>query len=470
MKQVEEIGRTLDLMESAIAARVARVDAAGEVRAWGHPSTAAWLRVRLGIRHGRATERVLVARQLRRIPETAKRLARGELAYGYVTAIAEGVKRVDDADLDAAERILRSAAEGGASVKDVDRIAARILDVIADRDGHDPRSRRERRGFRRSWLQVSPDFDGRGAYVTGWLTGEHASLLRQACEPLAKPAGAGDGRDHAQRFAEALASRLSGGGQHWSATLVVDLDPGGAATAATGPGCAGLCTAALSTAAWPGAARSGRSGRARGGSAPFGDASSAWAQSGAARFGAAQSGAAQSNGTVADAGSKPAGADGLSFTAGSNSVRRAKADSLPPATTQIHPGMRFAARTVDGFTISREDAWRIMENAGISTLLLGSGGMPLYLGRRTRLVQPAQRRALLARYESCAFDGCEIPAYLCEIDHVVPWWPTGRTDIDNLAPLCGFHNRYKFEKPGRVITQRHSGGRWRYRVVGPFHG
>jgi hypothetical protein len=117
-------------------------------------------------------------------------------------------------------------------------------------------------------------------------------------------------------------------------------------------------------------------------------------------------------------------------------------------------------------TISREQARQIAIDAGVSTLIIGPGGLPLYLGRQTRVVTTAQRKTLMALYETCIADGCIIPAQLCQIDHLNPWFPRGCTDIDNLAPECAFHNRYKNDHPDRVEITRHR-DRWRYRIHHP---
>jgi hypothetical protein len=106
-------------------------------------------------------------------------------------------------------------------------------------------------------------------------------------------------------------------------------------------------------------------------------------------------------------------------------------------------GQRIPARLLDGTPISLEDARRIALNAGISALVLGREGIPIYLGRSARFATAAQRRVLLARYDTCCVTGCRIPARLCEVHHLNGGWKLGTpTDIDQLAPLCGWHNRW----------------------------
>ena len=64
----------------------------------------------------------------------------------------------------------------------------------------------------------------------------------------------------------------------------------------------------------------------------------------------------------------------------------------------------------------------------------------LNLGRTTRLANRAQRRALRALYPTCAIPGCDTRYELCKLHHVIWWEHGGRTDLDNLLPLCVRHH------------------------------
>jgi hypothetical protein len=74
------------------------------------------------------------------------------------------------------------------------------------------------------------------------------------------------------------------------------------------------------------------------------------------------------------------------------------------------------------------------------TLVLGSDGEVLHLGRDVRLFQPAQRIAAGVRDGGCVFPSCTAPPSWCEVHHVVPFGEGGPTDIDNAAVLCAFHH------------------------------
>lgn len=64
----------------------------------------------------------------------------------------------------------------------------------------------------------------------------------------------------------------------------------------------------------------------------------------------------------------------------------------------------------------------------------------LDLGRSTRLANRAQRRALRGLYATCAMPGCTVPYARCKLHHVIWWRHGGRTDLDNLLPVCTHHH------------------------------
>jgi hypothetical protein len=61
-------------------------------------------------------------------------------------------------------------------------------------------------------------------------------------------------------------------------------------------------------------------------------------------------------------------------------------------------------------------------------------------GRASRLANRAQRRALRGLYRCCAIPGCTVAYERCELHHVIWWRHGGRTDLDNLVPVCTKHH------------------------------
>ncbi|MFF0526202.1 DUF222 domain-containing protein [Actinomadura nitritigenes] len=224
LELTETLVAASDLQESALAGFIGRVDACGEQARWGYPSPQAWLRSRLGMRDNRVKERLVLARQRRRLPQVAERLAAGDLSYGYAATVADSVARLDDHDCAEAETILLGFVDQGFSAGKVAAFGRRIRDLIAERDDtEDAPNEDSRRGYDKSWLTTTRSLDG-GRYVKGWLNPEDAAIWDGTLAPLAKPAGPDDRRDLAERTAAALSSVLSGGHKASKVTVVCDLE------------------------------------------------------------------------------------------------------------------------------------------------------------------------------------------------------------------------------------------------------
>jgi hypothetical protein len=71
-------------------------------------------------------------------------------------------------------------------------------------------------------------------------------------------------------------------------------------------------------------------------------------------------------------------------------------------------------------------------------------------GRNTRLANRAQRRALRGLYRCCAIPGCTVAYDRCQLHHVIWWRHGGRTDLDNLVPVCTVHHG-KIHHDGWII-------------------
>jgi hypothetical protein len=94
----------------------------------------------------------------------------------------------------------------------------------------------------------------------------------------------------------------------------------------------------------------------------------------------------------------------------------------------------------------------------------GSGGTVLDVGRKTRVISTAMRRALRFRDKGCRFPGCTNTRWV-DAHHIVHWVRGGRTDLANLILLCRHHHRVVHEggytigqpRPGRFTFTRPDG-------------
>lgn len=118
----------------------------------------------------------------------------------------------------------------------------------------------------------------------------------------------------------------------------------------------------------------------------------------------------------------------------------------------------------DGVALAAETARRLVCDAAIVPLL-ERAGRPLSVGRKTRSIPPALRRALSARDRGCRFPGCTNRRYV-DAHHIHHWAHGGRTELTNLVLLCRHHHRlvheggYTLETgAGGQITLRRPDGR-----------
>ena len=92
-----------------------------------------------------------------------------------------------------------------------------------------------------------------------------------------------------------------------------------------------------------------------------------------------------------------------------------------------------------------ESSTTCSDTAVVSTVMVRNGVIidapgELNLGRSTRLANRAQRRALGAVYATCAIPGCRVRYWRTKLHHVIWWRHGGRTDLDNLLPVCEQHH------------------------------
>ena len=119
-------------------------------------------------------------------------------------------------------------------------------------------------------------------------------------------------------------------------------------------------------------------------------------------------------------------------------------------------GLAGRAECDDGTPLSGEAARRLACDAAISRIITQGPSMPLDVGRATRSVAPALRRALVNRDRGCRFAGCGAPAAGCQAHHIIHWTRGGPTAIANLLLLC-WHHHHLVHEAGYTITLDPSG-------------
>jgi hypothetical protein len=137
-------------------------------------------------------------------------------------------------------------------------------------------------------------------------------------------------------------------------------------------------------------------------------------------------------------------AQGYSGSTDSNSADRFMVHVHTDMETLKQDGTGGAAELEQGGNIAAETTRRIACDAGLVHWLDSSDGEPLSIGRKSRTIPPAIRRALQRRDGGCRFPGCT-NSHLVDAHHIQHWADGGETAMENLVLLCRHHHRLVHE-------------------------
>lgn len=104
--------------------------------------------------------------------------------------------------------------------------------------------------------------------------------------------------------------------------------------------------------------------------------------------------------------------------------------------------------------VPAEIARRLSCDASVMRVVMAAPSQPLDVGRRTPVVPPAIRRAVIARDGRCRFPGCDRPHTWCDAHHVTHWADGGDTALANLVLLCRRHHRLIHQPGGFRLTMQ----------------
>ena len=100
----------------------------------------------------------------------------------------------------------------------------------------------------------------------------------------------------------------------------------------------------------------------------------------------------------------------------------------------FRPGLGLDASSIsaiEGRDVPAGTSQRIACDASRVVMTHDDDGRILDVGRKTRVVSPALRRALVARDKECQFPGCD--RKYCDAHHLQHWAYGGATSLENLA-------------------------------------
>ena len=426
----------LDRLGDRIAELSARIDAAtyellchlhqfDRRHGWeGFRSCAHWLNWRTGLDLGAAREKLRVAAALAELPHISAAMACGRLSYSKVRALSRVASPATEA------RLLAVAC--GATAAQVERLVRgwRQADQAAQADGEQVR-------LASRMLSTQVDEDGM-LVLRARLTPEVGAVLLRAVEaaleqvPAPAEGAAGDEPTIAQRRADALGlvaeSALAGGldpgnpGDRFQVTVHVPADTLASREPAIAPPRVSAETRGGSPAASQPVAAAAHAGRE----------------------------------TAAGVASETAAAT-PQVAAATSEASAGACEPAPPAA-----GLDAGQAVIEqagGLHVGREAARRLSCDAALVALRHGAEGEVLDVGRRTRAVPTALRRALLERDRGqCQFPGCN--SRHCDAHHVVHWADGGETRLQNLVLCCRFHHRAVHEEGLQVVAD--AAGQFRF--------
>src|SRR5438094_2513420 len=186
-----EIREVIDRSESVFA------DGVREYKADGALSLAAWLRWKCKLSGGAAMERVEIARQLEKLPQTGAAFANGDVGYQHVAVLARAAEHVGAAAVRKEEGKLLQAAQTmdpGQFMTVAKNFEHRVDAAGALAEANN--------AYQRRYFHISEPQDGL-VRLDGVLDAEGGAPLRTALEPFMTP-GTDAARNYGQRSVDAL--------------------------------------------------------------------------------------------------------------------------------------------------------------------------------------------------------------------------------------------------------------------------
>lgn len=201
--QIREAG--IDPLEAVFVTGVRRFDKSGEYKADGALSLTAWLRWKCKLSGGAALERVEIARQLEKLPQTEAAFANGDLGFQHVAVLARTAEHVGVAAVRKEEANLLQAArtmDPGQFTTVAKNFEHRVDAAGALTEAN--------RAYERRYFHIAEPVDGL-VRLDGVLDVEGGATLRAALQKFMKPVK-DDARSYGQRSADALVALGRQGG------------------------------------------------------------------------------------------------------------------------------------------------------------------------------------------------------------------------------------------------------------------
>jgi Domain of unknown function (DUF222)/HNH endonuclease len=119
----------------------------------------------------------------------------------------------------------------------------------------------------------------------------------------------------------------------------------------------------------------------------------------------------------------------------------------PPALQSLAGGLH---EFESGEVITIDTLRQMACDSSVSRVVFGPESEVIDVGRRTRIIPAALKRAIIARDGHCTWQGgCDRGPRWCDIHHLHHWADGGETKPDNLTLLCRYHHTLTHKGEGR---------------------
>ncbi len=140
--------------------------------------------------------------------------------------------------------------------------------------------------------------------------------------------------------------------------------------------------------------------------------------------------------------------------------RNAVANSSDDYLVTVHVDQTALTKGNGRSGLPVESVKRLCCDGNAVVLVEGDHGEPLSIGRKTRMVPTAIKRALKARDKGCSFPGCRHTRFV-DAHHIRHWSAGGETSLENLMLLCSQHHKLVHE--GGFTIERDFEHRWYFK-------
>lgn len=147
----------------------------------------------------------------------------------------------------------------------------------------------------------------------------------------------------------------------------------------------------------------------------------------------------------------------VTVTVGLDTLRSAPDGTISSRSRPASPGQEPADLAWAG-AISPCLALRLCCDAAVTRVVFDPTGIPIDVGRTTRVIPAGLRRALEVRDRGCVHPGCDRPVEWTEAHHRVHWAHGGPTTLANTCLVCDHHHDHWHRN--HLRPERRPDGTW----------